>query len=150
MALTLSFHDYEQPEFRGDTIVRRFTQEQTRVYHIAYGDMMSNVPRWGESATLNDVAWETQAGIMLPRVKGVPKIQKHPEGAFHVVTVTWYQIRRYSGTATTSPQELMGSREGVDSGWYRRWDRYFASTDGSCGITEGDAYTGEALTDETT
>jgi len=141
----LAFQDFEQWEIREDPIFHPYTVEQKRIYHLGEGGILDEIPRWGEALALKDPAWKEETGIMQSRVKSVHS-REHTASRVYIITINWYQIRRYSGSGTDSPQELNTSREGVDGGNRLDYHRYFASTSaGGHGVTKGTDYPGDAF-----
>jgi len=140
----LDYNKLEDKRKRGEAIVHKFYIQYPRVYNIPVNNLFNDAtktPKKGDAQSgLSGPLFFSAAGVQIPRVLNM-QIQRQADKQNKVqVNVDWYQVRLYAGENTTSPSELIFSREGKDDGYHKTFVRYYVSTGGSSGISDGTLY----------
>ena len=149
--MILDLNKLEDRKLRSVDYSHKFYIRYICIYNVErpalYTDTSKHLDK-GDSFSLQNPLIFPAAGVQIPRVLKDAYQSQYQVQDKKQFTIDFYQVRLYAGENTTSPSELIYSREGIDGGHHKTFHRYYVSTGGTAGITDGTLYPGDTEINE--
>jgi hypothetical protein len=150
MAMVLDLNKLEDRKLRSVDYSHKFMIIYHCVYNLERRNLFNDASKHldkGDTFALQSPLIFTSTGVQTIRVYRCAYQTQYQVQDKKQFTIDFYQVRLYAGETTTSPSELIYSREGIDDGHHKTFRRYYVSTAGSSGISDGAAYPGDSTID---
>ena len=151
MAMVLDLNKLEDRKLRVIDFSHKFYIRYQCTYNVERQNAFNDATKYlqkGDVFALQSPLFYSHAGVQQIRV-----LRDAYQGQYQVqdkfrFNIDFYQVRLYAGENTTSPSELIYSREGIDDGHHKTFHRYYVSTGGSSGIADGTLYPSDSAINE--
>ena len=144
--MILDLNKLEDRKLRSVDYSHKFYIRYICIYNVERPNLYNTAAKHldkGDSFALQTPLIFASAGVQTTRVLKCAYQSQYQIQDKKQFTIDFYQVRLFAGENTTSPSELIYSREGIDGGHHKTFHRYYVSTAGASGISDGALYTGD-------